>query len=340
MMRIHIYIIKKLLCSLALLCTLPVMARRKATVTLHPTKAQGDISYFMDYRDGILHVDGYDYSRTEMLMSDSAEHIHDLWLTWSEGAVLQGNAEDYYWWLGKCVAMESVIKRHADIMDRYDPHKHKALVVDAWSNGWSGELGSVCEDQYQHNTMREALVTALSFHIIHKYADRVKTCRIAQISDMPQSMLLTHEGRLVLTPVHYVYAMYQSHQGATLIPIDMTCDEMQVKNERFLPGRSDEEPTRSLPLLSATASRDSQGTIRLSLVNVDLKQSQKVTINLARVKGKRVTGKILTSESITDHNTFTNPEVVKSTEFKGVKVTKKGLKVTLPAMSIVTLEVK
>ena len=153
-------------------------------------------------------------------------------------------------------------------------------------------------------------------------------------------MILTKGDKMVLTPTYYVFKMYKPHQDATFIPMDITCDEMQVKNERYQPGRSDEEPTRTLPMLSATASKNIEGTIHISLANVDLKQKQEVVISLPDVKGKKVTGEILTSKNVGDHNSFEHPDVVKTTEFKGAKVTKDGIKVTLPAMSIVTLAVK
>ena len=165
-------------------------------------------------------------------------------------------------------------------------------------------------------------------------------CNIAQIANVLQSMILTQGDKMVLTPTYYVFKMYKPHQDATFIPMDLTCDEMQVKNERYRPGRSDEEPTRTLPMLSATASKNSEGVIHISLANVDLKQKQEVVINLADIKGKKVTGEILTSKNVGDHNSFENPDVVKTAEFKGVKVTKDGLKVTLPAMSIVTLSIE
>ena len=92
-------------------------------------------------------------------------------------------------------------------------------------------------------------------------------------------------------------------------------------------------------MLSATASKNAEGAIHISLANVDLKQKQEVTINLADLKGKKVTGEILTSKHIGDHNSFEQPDVVNLAEFKGAKITKEGLKVTLPAMSIVTLKI-
>ena len=55
---------------------------------------------------------------------------------------------------------------------------------------------------------------------------------------------------------------------------------------------------------------------------------------------KNVNGRILTSASINDHNTFEKPDVVKPTSFNGAKIEKGQLKVNLPAKSIVVLEVE
>ena len=128
------------------------------------------------------------------------------------------------------------------------------------------------------------------------------------------------------------------------LPFDLACDQMDVRNERFTPGRSqDEEPFRHLPMLSATASRSDDGFINVSLANVDLKQKQTVTISLDGTKAESVTGTILTSTNIADHNTFDRPQTVKEAPFDGAKIDKKDktkLTVTLPAKSIVTLIIK
>ena len=289
----------------------------------------------------------YDYNWTEVLMRNAAGHMRGLSLhyytvlTWSgsKGSALNFNEDDYYWCLGKCLGIEPVLKKHMEIMDRYDSRKRVGLMVDEWGTWWDEEPGTVRGHLFQQNTMRDAFVAALSFNVFHKYTDRIQMCNIAQIANVLQSMILTKDDKMVLTPTYYVFKMYKPHQDATFIPMDLECDEMQVKNERYRPGRSDEEPTRTLPMLSATASKNADGAIHISLANVDLKQKQEVTINLADLKGKKVTGEILTSKHIGDHNSFEKPDVVNLAEFKGAKITKDGLKVTLPAMSIVTLTI-
>ena len=78
----------------------------------------------------------------------------------------------------------------------------------------------------------------------------------------------------------------------------------------------------------------------ISLSNVDLQESQEIELNLGEVKAKSVTGRILTANNIGDYNSFEKPNVVAPKEFTGAKVNKGSLKVTLPAKSIVVLEVK
>uniref|UniRef100_UPI0034A2B2F9 alpha-L-arabinofuranosidase C-terminal domain-containing protein n=3 Tax=Tannerellaceae TaxID=2005525 RepID=UPI0034A2B2F9 len=62
-------------------------------------------------------------------------------------------------------------------------------------------------------------------------------------------------------------------------------------------------------------------------------------IDLQNVTIKSVNGRILTASSINDYNTFDSPEKVKPEVFKGAKVEKGKLSVSLPPMSIVVLEV-
>ncbi|MBR5964056.1 MAG: alpha-N-arabinofuranosidase [Bacteroidaceae bacterium] len=293
----------------------------------------------------------YDYTWTETLMKNIGNRMDGLSLHYytvlgwngSKGKATTFTDDDYYWCLGKCLGIEPVIKKHIAIMDRYDAKNNIGLLVDEWGTWWDEEEGTTPGHLFQQNTMRDAFVAALSLNVFHKYSDRIKMCNIAQIANVLQSMILTNDDKMVLTPTYYVFKMYIPHQDATFLPSDIVCDEMQVPNERFQGGRNqEEEPTRTLPMLSATASRDAKGVLHLSLANVDLKQSQTVSVKLEETKAKSVSGTILTSKNIADHNTFKNPDTVKPEQFKGAKVNKKDasvITVTLPAKSIVTLEI-
>ena len=278
----------------------------------------------------------YDYNWTKVLMENVGNRMDGLSLHYytvlgwngSKGSATKFNDDEFYWTLGKCREIEDVIKRHIAIMDFYDPNKHVALMLDEWGTWWDVEPDTNPGHLFQQNSLRDAFVASLTFDIFHKYTDRLKMANIAQVVNVLQSMILTKGNQMTLTPTYHVFRMYNVHQDATYLPLDI-----QVATKKV-------DGNRTIPMLSGTASRDQQGKIHISLSNVDLQNVQDVSINLQGVDAKRVTGEILTSSNITDHNTFDKPEQVKPVAFNGASISGNTLKVKLPAKSIVTLELQ
>jgi len=96
-----------------------------------------------------------------------------------------------------------------------------------------------------------------------------------------------------------------------------------------------------IPLLSASASRNDEGLVHLSLCNLDPVRAQETAVELSGFKPETVRGRIVTAGKMQDHNTFDHPEAVTLKEFSGFSLpAAKGaaLKVTLPAKLVVTLE--
>ncbi|WP_321480737.1 alpha-L-arabinofuranosidase C-terminal domain-containing protein [uncultured Bacteroides sp.] len=277
----------------------------------------------------------YDYKWTDVLMKNVGARMNGLSLHYytvtgwngSKGSATKFSKDDYYWAMGKCLEIEDVIKKHINIMDKYDPQKHVGLMVDEWGTWWDQEPG-VKSALYQQNSMRDAFVASLTLDVFHKYTDRIKMTNIAQVVNVLQSMILTRGKQMVLTPTYYVFDMYKVHQDATYLPLDLICDKVDVRDNR------------TVPLVSATASKDKEGIIHVSLSNVDTDNTQEVSIDVSNFKVSNVSGQILTSAHITDHNSFENPDIVKLEDFKDAKVSKGMLKVKLPALSIVTLTIK
>lgn len=282
----------------------------------------------------------YDYNWTKVLMDRVGGRMDGLSLHYytvtgwdgSKGSATQFDTDDYYWTLGKCREIEDVLEKHIAIMDEKDPKNRVALMLDEWGTWWDVEPGTNPDHLYQQNTLRDAFVASLSLDIFHKYTKRLKMANIAQIVNVLQSMILTQGDKMVLTPTYYVFKMYNVHQDATYLPIDVKCEVAKLEGER--------NKNRELPMLSATASKNAQGVIHISLSNVDAKERQVVTIDLANVQGKQVAGEILTAAKLTDHNSFDQPDQVKTVPFSGAKLKKNVLTVDLPAKSIVTLEIK
>ena len=285
----------------------------------------------------------YDYNWTETLMKNVGGRMDGISLHYytvtgwsgSKGSATDFNKDDYYWTMGKCLEIEDVVRKHIQIMDKYDPQKKIALMVDEWGTWWDEEPGTINGHLYQQNTMRDAFVAALSLNVFHKYTDRIKMANIAQIANVLQSMILTKDDKMVLTPSYYVFQMYNVHQDATYLPIEVQCENKQVRARM---GQDGEQ--RTLPMLGATASKAQDGAVHISLSNVDLENSNEVTVDLSGLGMKSVAGRILTCKAITDKNTFEQPDAVKPADFKGAKLKNGKLTVKMPPMSIVALELR
>ena len=279
----------------------------------------------------------YDYNWTEVLMKNAGHHMNGISLHYytvlgwngSKGSATQFSDANYYWTLGKCLEVGDVVKRHCDIMDKYDPKKRVGLLVDEWGTWFDQEPGSIPGHLYQQNTMRDAMVAALSLNTFHKFSDRVKMTNIAQIANVLQSMVLTKGDQMVKTPTYYVFKMYVPHQSAKLIPMEIATPYNKGDG-------------RTAPVVSGTASVK-DGVTTVSLTNTDLNEAAVITVQLNGVSAKSVSGEILTSANIADYNDFGQPEKVTLKAFdtkKGCKVNGNKMTVTLPAKSIVTLSLK
>lgn len=225
----------------------------------------------------------YDYNWTDVLMNRVGHRMQGLSLHYytvtgwsgSKGAATKFNKDDFYWTMGKCLEVEDVIKKHCAIMNKYDKDKKIALLLDEWGTWWDEEPGTVRGHLYQQNTLRDAFVASLSLDVFHKYTDRLKMANIAQIVNVLQSMILTKDKDMVLTPTYYVFKMYKVHQDATYLPLDLTCEKMNVRDNR------------TVPMVSATASKNKNGVIHISLSNVDADNAQEIQSIFRTVNAKR-----------------------------------------------------
>jgi alpha-N-arabinofuranosidase len=121
--------------------------------------------------------------------------------------------------------------------------------------------------------------------------------------------------------------MYNVHQDATLVPVT-------VKSNDYVLG------AEKLPAVSVSASKDKAGVMHISLTNIDAGKAQDVTIELGKSAYKGVTGRILRSQKLQDHNTFEKPDNIRPAAFTGAAIKGGTLQLTLPAFSVVVLELK
>ncbi len=281
---------------------------------------------------GGANVDDYNWTETLMkkiphwmMWGISLHHYTTNW--WNKGPATGFGEDLYFDVLDRCLKIEKVIDGHMSIMDKYDPEKKVALVVDEWGTWFNVEPGTNPGFLFQQNSLRDAFVAGLSLNYFNERCDRIKMANIAQTVNVLQALIFTNDESIVLTPTYHVFEMYKVHQDATFIPIEISCGEYDFEGKR-------------LPALSGSASKDSTGVMHISLVNIDPIKGVDLNLDIRGDEVKSVSGRILTSENVSDHNTFENPNVVVPKELEDAKIRNNKLALNIPAKSVVVLEIR
>ena len=277
------------------------------------------------------------YYWTEVLMKNAGREMNGLSLhyytlpsgSWSgkKGSATEFNEADWFKTLQHALFMDEIVTKHSAIMDKYDPQKKVGLIVDEWGAWYDVEPGTNPGFLYQQNTLRDALVAGVTLNIFNNHADRVKMANIAQMINVLQAMILTDNEKMTVTPSYWVFEMDTVHHDATLLP-----SELQSVDYAF--------GDKKIPAVSASASRDKAGRIHVTLCNLNPNQSIEVPCELQGAKAQKISGRVLTAPGMNAHNTFAQPDNVHPAEFTAFKTTDNGFVITLPAKSVVVLEVE
>ncbi|HEX5184264.1 MAG TPA: alpha-L-arabinofuranosidase C-terminal domain-containing protein [Allosphingosinicella sp.] len=221
--------------------------------------------------------------------------------------------------------MNRMLATHGAIMDKYDPEKKVALVVDEWGV-WLAKLpGSPEGFLQQQNSMRDAIIAALNINIFARHADRVRMANIAQMINVLQAMILTDGGKMVLTPTYHVFRMYVPFQDATFVPVD-------YEPGRYVLGDI------TLPRVDAIAARAKDGRLWLALINLDPNRPVTFRAGIAGVHARSATGEVLTAPRVDSVNSFDAPSTVRPEPLAG-KADKDGVTISLPAKSIAVVRI-
>jgi len=278
----------------------------------------------------------WDFNWTEVLMKKVGERMDGLSLhyytvpsgNWAhKGSATRFGEAEWHETLRRALDMDAIVTKHSAIMDKYDPKKRIGLIVDEWGVWYDVEPGTNPGFLYQQNTLRDALVAGVTLNIFNNHADRVKMANIAQMINVLQAMILTDNEKMTVTPSYWVFEMDTVHHDATLLPSDL-------QSEDYIFGG------KAVPEVSASASRDQTGKIHVTLCNLNPNQSAEVPCELPGAKVQKISGRILTAPEMNAHNTFEQPDNVTPAEFNAFKVTENGFVTTLPAKSVVVLEVE
>ncbi|MFH0756651.1 MAG: alpha-N-arabinofuranosidase [Bacteroidota bacterium] len=275
-----------------------------------------------------------DYSWTETLMKQIPHQmmdgisLHYYTANWgNKGSATEFGEDLYFDILLRCLHIKDVIDGHMEIMDRYDPQKKVALSFDEWGTWYNVEPGTNPGFLFQQNTMRDALVAALTLNYLNERCNRVKMANIAQTVNVLQALIFTEDEKMMLTPTYHVYDMYKVHHDAACLPLELKGPDYIFNGD-------------TLQAVSASVSRDREGIIHMSVVNIDPHQTVSLSAHLPGVKMTKVVAAILKSGDMTGHNTFDHPDAVKPSDFKDFKIKNGKILAGLPPVSVVVFEIR
>jgi alpha-N-arabinofuranosidase len=224
--------------------------------------------------------------------------------------------------------IDGVIARNAAVLDQYDPDKRIWLVVDEWGTWYPPEPGTNPDFLYQQNTVRDAIVAALTLHIFQNHSGRLKLANLAQTVNVLQALFLTQGDQLVLTPTYHVFDMLKGHQDAERLDYALTAATFEVDG-------------KALAEVSAGVSRAASGEVLLTLANLRAAERVKLEVELSGLNAVEISGVELSGDQITAHNTFDAPDRVQPRTYHGAVLTDGGhIQLDLPAASVVALTIR
>jgi alpha-N-arabinofuranosidase len=234
--------------------------------------------------------------------------------------------EGYSKTLKSTLFMDEFLRKQETVMDKYDPQKKVALVVDEWG-AWHAPLPGTNKDfLVQQNSLRDAILASLNLNIFARHADRVRMANIAQMVNVLQSMILTDKEKMVLTPTYYVFRMYVPFQDATFVPVAFDAGMYT-------------QGSISLPRVDALAARDATGKLWLEITNLDPNKPVEIDAEIAGMTVRSAKGETLTATAVDSVNTFTSPNTVMP---KPVSASVKGGRLVLTvepkSVTVISLE--
>ena len=241
-----------------------------------------------------------------------------------KGSATDFDEATFYATMTRALGIEQVIEKHAAIMDRFDPEKKIGMMVDEWGCWHDVEPGTNPGFLFQQNTMRDALVAAVTLNIFNRHCDRVRMGCIAQIVNVLQSVLLTDGDQMVRTPTYYVFHMFRAHQGAQLVQSSL-CGTAKVGTE-----------ADQVTDVHQSVSVDENGRLTVTLANVSLKEAREVEILLTERMPQNPEG-VLLHGVVNAYNQFGEEEKIKEETFDQFELTERGLRFVLPACSVMTI---
>ena len=233
---------------------------------------------------------------------------------------------DYAKTLKSTLFMEDFLRKQETVMNKYDPQKKVALVIDEWG-AWHAPLPGTNPDfLLQQNSLRDAVLASLNLNIFVRHADRVRGANIAQMINVLQAMILTDKDKMVLTPTYYIFKMYVPFQDAMFLPVMFDADTYTHGGV-------------SLPRVDAIAAKGADGRLLLEITNLDAENPVTIDADMLGITAKSAKAETLTGAAVDSINTFASPNTVVP-KSAAVKIQDGKLSLTLEPRSVTVVSIE
>jgi alpha-N-arabinofuranosidase len=244
------------------------------------------------------------------------------------GTATEYSTDQWYELLHKAAGVEQLICEQRAILDEFDPQRKIGLILDEWGTWHPPTPGRNPQHLWQQNTLRDALVAAITLDTFNRNADKLVMANIAQAVNVLQALFLTEEEKLVLTPTYHVFDMYQPHQGGRGVRI-----EIESPAAGFAVG----EEKRTVSTLAGSASIKGN-VLTLSVTNAHARLPVDAEIDLKGVQPRAGLLTTLTDADIHGYNSFERPAALMPVQSPVTFET--GARITLPPASVSAFRIR
>lgn len=254
------------------------------------------------------------------------------------GTATEYTAEQWTELLCKAKAVEGILTGHRTVMDELDPEQKISLIIDEWGAWHPVEPGKPGSGLYQQNTIRDALVAALTLDVFHRHCHQIFMGNIAQLINVLQSLLLVQEDKCLKTPTYYVWQLYAPHKGAQAVRFETLADTLSDGGavRDFCRQQYLQKEPFSLQVVEGSASVK-ENTLCVTLSHTHPEQPTELEVQVLGGRVSQAEAVFLSADDIHAHNTFENPERVKPSEPQAVRIDGNSLRLTAPAASVIRI---
>lgn len=221
---------------------------------------------------------------------------------------------------------DEMIRRHSDILDRHDPAGKVGISFSEWGAWWATDPKRP-SNLYQAQTLRDAIIAGLTLNIFQNHAARVRMANLAQMVNVLQALILTDKEKILLTPTYHVFDLYQSHQGALSLPVELDAPDYVHAGV-------------TIPALSVSASRGPNDKVTVSLVNLDPTREAHIAMSLEGLKIRKAAGKVITADAMDARGGFGAPDPLSPVPLDRITTRNGAVSLTAPAKSVVVLDLQ